>query len=340
MFENIDAALMGNINNPLTYAENGRKLYQTEIDRHFTCANNYYEIEREKSLGTNSFEKIGVRIDRATNMNTGVKLSDDFKKLIFQKDIGVLVGEKFSFANNIWLTIDNSTLLTNSSSCIVRRCNNVIRYKIGDAYDSEPCFIDYKATKSGLDIKEEIKLPDKTIKVYTQNNEITKYIVINQRFIFGSQVFKVVSHEDYNRLTTFEKRAGLLSFTMELDEKSATDDFVNDIADNGLVLQDSEGYKSEDTPEVEMSKLKVSPEDFEIREGKTKEYSVFYEDKDITKEVSMEVKGEVSASSYSIKRGDKIAITCIHKVYNTPLLISFEYGGETKDIKVYLRGMF
>ena len=191
-----------------------------------------------------------------------------------------------------------------------------------------------------MHVKEEIKLPDKTIKVYTQNNEITKYIVINQRFIFGSQVFKVVSHEDYNRLTTFEKRAGLLSFTMELDEKSATDDFVNDIADNGLVLQDSEGDKGEDTLEVEMSKLKVSPEDFEIREGKTKEYSVFYGDKDITKEVSMEVKGEVSASSYSIKRGDKIAITCIHKVYNTPLLISFEYGGETKDIKVYLRGMF
>lgn len=339
MFNNIDAALKGGINYSNSYAENGRKLYQTEIDRHFTYANNYYEIEREEAVGTNSFVTLGVRIDRATNMNTGLKLSDDFKKLIFQKDIGVVVGEKFSFAKNIWLAIDDNTLLTSSSSCIVRRCNNIIRYKIGDSYDSEPCFIDYSSSSNGIDVKKEIKLPDKTIKVYAQNNDITAKITLNQRFIFGSQVFKVVSYEDYNRITTFEKRAGLLGFTMELDEKSATDDFINDIADNGLVIEETETEVEENGIEV-VGKLIITPTDYEIREGKTKEYSILYDEIDVTKEVSIDISKDINTTSYSLTRGDKISITCNHKVYGTPLTLKISYKDEVLEVKIYLRGLF
>lgn len=347
MFENIDAALRGNINYKKTYSQNGRDLYQTEIDTHFQYANNYYEIEMESANGSNNFSTIGVRIDRATNMNTGMKLSDDHKKLIFQKDMGIVLGRKFSFAENTWLVTDNSTLLTNSSSCIVRRCNNVIRYKEGSNYDSEPCVIDYTSSSNSLDVKTDIILPDKNIKVYVQYNDVTKQIQINQRFIFGSQVFKVISFEDYNRLKTLDKSVGLMSIIMELDAISPLDDFVNDIATEGLVISAQESQteistlNEADATEENTQILNINPFVTEIREGKTQEYQIIYNNENVTNLTNYSISGEAPNSSYRVVRGDNsLLVTCVHKVYGNPLQLDFTYGDKTASIKIYLRGLF
>ena len=348
MFDNIDAALKGNINNPTHYSQYARDLYQTEIDTHFQYANNYYEIEMESSNGSNNFIPLGVRIDRATSMTTGMKLSDDYKKLIFQSNLGVILGRKFSFSNNTWLTTDNSTLLTNSSSCVVRRCNNVIRYLDGENYDSEPCVIDYNASSNNLEIRTDIILPSKNIKVYTQYNDITKQIEINQRFIFGSQVFKVIGFEDYNRLITEEKTSvGLMTIIMELDAKSEEDDFVNDIAVSGLVLNHTAQAMAA-VAEIQQEAvnqeedLVISPEDFEIREGKTKEYILTYRDVNVTNQTEYEILStDISQLNYKIVRNENgISISCIHKVFNNALMVKFTYEGLEKIVKIYLRGLF
>ena len=351
MFDNIEAALKGNINYSESYAEFNRELYQTEIDTHFQFANNYYEVEMENENGSNSFSKIGVRIDRASNVNTGIKLSDDYKKIIFQKDVNMVLGRKFSFADNTWLVSDNSTLLTNSSSCIVRRCNNVLMYKINGSVDSEPCVIDYTSSSNQLDVKQDIILPSKNIKVYIQHNNITKNIEINNRFIFGTQVFKVIAFEDYNRLTTTNKNVGLMTIIMELDAKSENDDFVNDIAVSGLeITEEAQTLTASVTKSVSAVEknsivsddvLTIQPQSLEIREGKSQKYQLFVGNTNMTNSLNYVVEGSVPASNYTIERLDgAIRITCIHKYFAEPLKLKYEYNTQEYVFKFYLRGKF
>lgn len=350
MFKNIDAALKGNINNTVSYSERARDLYQLDIDQHFVYANNYYEIEIEKNNGSNIFETIGVRIDKAVNANTGVKLSDDYKKIIFSQNPGLVLGKKFSFGENIWLTTDISSLYTNSCSCIVRRCNNVIRYQDDDGYDSEPCVIDYNSSGNQLDIKQDIILPTKVIKLYVQNNKITNQIKVNNRFIFGSQVFKVISLEDYNRIKTNDKHIGILTFILELDSLGANDDRINDIAANGLVITSNnfEENKTEyvttseqDTVLETVERFIMVPNKAEIREGQSVEYSFTFDGADVTERVAYTVLSDIPKSNYSIKKSNgKIIISCIHKNYETPLEIKFTFLEYEKNIKIRLRGLF
>lgn len=348
MFKNIDAAMKGNVENSYSYAEYSRELYQLEIDKHFIYANNYYEIEIENKNGTNIFEKQGVRIDKAVNVNTGVKLSDDFKKIIFQKDAGITPGRKFSFGNNTWLTMNVSALYTNSVSCIVRRCNNLLRYKYGEEFESEPCILEYNSTGNQLENRQEIILPNKTIKIYLQDNIITNKISINQRFIFGSQVFKVVSFEDYNRLNTFDKEIGLRTIFLELDAKGANDDFINDIAEGGLTIENLLTIEtSADEVIVPVNEqrvdtiLQVNPELFIIREGQHVGYEFSIDNENITDKITWVVKSKLPQNSFKIIRQEgKINIYCIHKNYDIPLKVEFQYLEYKKEVSFKLRGMF
>ena len=61
-------------------------LLQRTIDNQFYNSPNWWEVYEETSVGSFTFSKVDVRIDGVINAETGLKLGDDWKTLIF-KDI-------------------------------------------------------------------------------------------------------------------------------------------------------------------------------------------------------------------------------------------------------------
>ena len=350
MFEHMNASMKGNVNYNKTYSEISKDLYQTEIDKEFSYAINLYNVDIEKTNGADEYVGIQVRIDRPFTVTGGTKVSDDYKKLIFQNnDLKLQTGRKVKFDDNCWLLTDISTLSVNSIASIARRCNNVIHYKEGEEYKVEPCVIDYSSSSNQLEVKQEIILPSKTIKMYTQNNSITRKIKINNRFIFGSQVFKVISKEDYNQISTYDTKIGINVYNLELDEIGASDNFETGIAAHGLNSRVTTKKKTVKKEEINIEKesveatsetLSILPEIFTIKEGGYVDYQIFANERDVTNMVNWTSEG-VDVRRYKINRIDNfIRISCLNKDLNNNLVVDIVYNNIHKKINIKLRGLF
>ena len=162
--------------------------FQALVNSQFAVASNLFTIREEDGFASGSYVDVKVRIDGCVDSTTGVKLGDDFKKIIF-KDLShpVALGNKYYFDECYWIVTFSEKIKSLSNSCTVRRCNNVLRWMDGDEnlYE-EPCVIDYTAKRNVN------KLPttdpvtsEGYIAIYSQLNTKTRKLKPNQRFIFG-----------------------------------------------------------------------------------------------------------------------------------------------------------
>ena len=96
----------------------------------------------------------------------------------------------------------------------------------------EPCYIDYKTTETQLTSGENIDVPSGRIEVRCQLNDWTKNVYINDRFIFGGDVYKIRYVSKFDRQSTFDADSDkLLLFYADYDNKSSNDNFELNIAD-------------------------------------------------------------------------------------------------------------
>lgn len=221
--------------------------FQSFIDSQFYNAPDAFIIQEELNIGQLNFQNVEVRINRGINTYTGEKLGDDFKQLIF-RDLAhaTSVGYKYYFDDNYWIVVNSEIIKNFAASCIVRRCNNVLRWvdEYGNYYE-EPCSIDYKLNESRdiISTKDPVT-PKGYIEVYCQSNERTRKIFGNQRFLFGSKNnrigFKVFGdgiRNFLNQKTYDDDSSAILVLTMGGNYVNReTDDIVNGIADvNNLI---------------------------------------------------------------------------------------------------------
>lgn len=221
---------------------------QAIVDREFENASTYYTIEEEVAFGTLDFKEINARVNSLVDAKTGQRVNDDYKKIIFSDlDYSPEIGTRYRFDNNIWMVFSTDNIKTDTSSVYVRRCNNTMNWQ--DFYGNihqEPCYIDYKITENQIFRNYSIDVPSGRIWVQYQNNENTKSIGVNSRFIFGENVYKVRSMGDYDRVNTFDKDSvRTKSFYADYDNQAEDDNFELCIA-NYRCLDFSiyiEGYK-------------------------------------------------------------------------------------------------
>ena len=211
---------------------------QYKFDADFNNSPTKQIIGEEQTFGTLVFTNIDVRITSViSDKSTGEKLSEDFKKLIF-KDISTSKsnGQRYSFDNSIWITINTDNLSQVTKSSIVRRCNNSLKWKnVNNVTKIEPCFIESRATNNELNVDKYMSTPESTLIVSTQGNDISRTIVLNQRFLFGnpSQAYKITAIQNHLNQDTYDDNSvPIIKFTMELDSVNNKDDLVNRIADN------------------------------------------------------------------------------------------------------------
>jgi hypothetical protein len=246
------------------YFGNAGASFQNEfyalVNADFDNAPDKFSILEESTIGSRSYQALDVRINRGVNVYTGLKLGDDFKLLIFKDPLHpVSLGMFYYFDNNYWIVynIDKSKNLL--ASCLVRRCNNVLRWTDEEGnYYFEYCSIEYLISRPRDSFGQDMVTLQGYIDVYTQGNIRTKKIIPNQRFLFGNtsqwgcyKVFGGGIRNFLNAVTTDNETAPLLMINMGTNYVNAdTDDLVLGIADK---------YKSVYTFDITPTSISGSP---------------------------------------------------------------------------------
>lgn len=224
-----------------TYGDVWKDDFQALVDEEFLNSPNIFSILEQDAIGSDSYSEINVRINRGMHVYTGKNMGDDWKLLIFDSTSHpVELGKKYYFENNYWLTFNTELYKNIASSCMVKRCNNVLRWVDTDGilYD-EPCIFDNLIARARDQMSsDELILPQGYINVYAQLNEKTMAIKENQRFLVGNEknrvAYKIFGNGVRNFLNDWtydDNSARIVMFTMGGNYvNQQTDDIVNGIA--------------------------------------------------------------------------------------------------------------
>jgi len=230
---------------PIAFDSTGSQIlneFQTNVDAEFALAPSYYVISEESPFASGSYVDVGVRINDAVSSITGIKLGEDFKKVVFQKTTHTTgIGYKYYFDSNYFLATNTEITKSFVSSITARRCNNVLRWTDSDGNElSSHAIIDYSIKRPTDSVgRVDPVTGEGFIAVYTQLNDNTKTIKPGQRFLFGNsenwQAFSIYGNgikSFLNQSTEDNDSCKLLEIYMGADVvNSSTDDVVNGIAD-------------------------------------------------------------------------------------------------------------
>jgi len=229
-----------------TYFKNAKESwrigFQAQLDEMFYDASSVYTIQEETSFNSGSWVYVDVRINQAIDRQTGVKLGNDFRTLLFKDlDHSSGLGRQYYFDDNTWVTTNIDEYKGLAKTSVIRRCNATLRWvdKNGNSF-SEPCAIDYELNRARDEIGAKNPItPQGYVDVYCQLNDNTKLIKGNQRFLFGPvenrvafQVFGNGVRNFLNEETGDDSSCALLVLTMGANYVNEdSDDVTNGIAD-------------------------------------------------------------------------------------------------------------
>lgn len=232
------------LNNATTPKQGYLDDLQNVTDQDFSDASDLYTIQEELIRGSKVYTDVEIRLGHvvdkpSTSSRSSSILGDDIRNIIFSNishQYGL--GYMYQFDDNHWLCNFSDKYKYPTASCTVRRCNNTLNWYDTDENGKtvliqEPCIVDYNLLRDRIAF-DDINLLNGDLHVVVQNNQNTKTIFNNQRFILDGQVFKLQSINNFIREKTMVKdSAPLLYFNAYKDEIAPDDDLDNDIA-NGL----------------------------------------------------------------------------------------------------------
>lgn len=210
--------------------------FQALMDDQFNNAYDVYTVEEETFFDSKIYQDVVVRINHIINTETGEKIGDDYKNILFKEyNHSIYLGRYYKFDNNYWLTINVDKIKSLTSTASVRRCNNLLRWlDENGGYHEIPCVLDNKIleNRNYSTAGSSLVLPSGVLECITQLNNETNIIRPNQRFLFGNAdnwtAYKVQGGgvNNYNNIqTTDNDTGGLLKLTLVVD-------FVNPETDN------------------------------------------------------------------------------------------------------------
>lgn len=294
-------------------------------------------IEEEYPFKSFQFRPIQVRMIHALDKSTRTKQGDDFRELIFKDiDYTVNLGAYFRFASAYWLAINLDELNRTTKNIIVRRCNNVLRWKDEEGKIHEhPCILEYDATAASPRVDNNIITPNNRVRVIVQANDDTLSLKVNKRFIFGDRIFKIIGMNNY-MIDMINGHQNIMYIQTQLDEISPYDDFENNIAYNTNTNIIDE---PDDNPK---NGIVIEPQFDFVRQNYTCNFSANVYINDVKQDdiVIAELSGAPSWGYEFTELGNNnFSIKC-KKVTQVPLMITFTSGGLTTQIVVELKSMF
>lgn len=342
-FENLSAAMFSTPSNYKEAREKYKRDLQNKINETWWLASDNYEIQIETVRGSRQFSPIVCRINHAINPKTGLNLGDDFKVLNFlDLDSPITMGYRFIFDNSWWIVTNTDNYKAPTKSVVIRRCNNILKYIYQGRVIEEPCIIDYATKYSNIYYNDVVDIPQGTIDVTCQNNENSSRVSYNDRFIFGSDVYKVKVVKDYLREETFRDNSNpLVSFSMYVDIKSPYDDF-----ENGLANTDYYNTNESQQPVVEKgTEIVVNPvQNILILNEECKYNCTLYRNGVETNEIFKFTPLNVPDDCYSmtVLDGNNFTIKNLKPYFKDKLIIDCKLVGSelTKKIEISLKGLY
>lgn len=169
-----------------------------------------------------------------------VERMGSLREVLFRPHEGLNVGTYIKFDNDTWLISDVwGSIEANNFKAVVQKCNRKLRWKDkNNTVKDIDCIasatpLGSKSNQGRNDIewnKYDVRLPLGQLFVYMECNDMTKAVKINQRFIFGSNVYEVFGIDD---TTLVDKNGfGIIQLTVKITTKREEDDFLNQIAFN------------------------------------------------------------------------------------------------------------
>jgi hypothetical protein len=226
-----------NIQNELT------DFFHYKVEQEFANATNVYTIQEEYPFGSGLLRDVQVRISQVINTETGVNQGDDWKKLVFANGQSIGDGYLYYFDENWWMVANSETIKSLSKSCVVRRCNNTLRWVDDQGGKHKvPCIVGYKINENRDYSTAGSSLVNSSgvIDIASQLNTHTNKIKPNQRFLFGNptgywdclKVFGGGVMNFINQKTEDNNSAGVVIFSMGMSQINYdTDDLVNGYTD-------------------------------------------------------------------------------------------------------------
>jgi len=219
-------------------------LFQKTLDEQFYNSSDWWTIKEETSLGSQVYADTDVRINHVINAETGLKLGDDWKTVLFKNITHpIQLGKHYIFDDSTWLTINTELVKNLTGTCTIRRCNNTLRWidEPTGAYYEEPCCIEYmvKEARDYATQGSPFITPGGFLKIFTQLNERTGKINENQRFLFGNTghwtCYKVIGTglNDFKNDKTYDNDSAtvLVIDLIANFVNDELDDIINGIAD-------------------------------------------------------------------------------------------------------------
>ena len=218
--------------------------FDSFLDADFYNSPNVYTIQEETVFSSGSLVDVDARITTAISNDTGMKLSDDFKQLLFKSDHTVGLGYKYYFDSNYWIVTNINVIKSITVTALARRCNNVLRWtdQNGVIYE-EPCVIDYKIASPNNNTTDPIT-GEGTIHIFAQQNYKTNKIKENQRFLFGNsnnwmcyRVYGGGIKNYLNNSSIDNDTSTVMEFVLGKNfVNEDTDDLINGIADANKIV--------------------------------------------------------------------------------------------------------
>ena len=219
-------------------------LFQQTLNDQFYNSTDWWIIKEEGTFGSNIYSDSEVRISHVINAETGLKLGDDWKTLLFKNINQELeLGKRYTFDGNVWLTINIERIKNLTGTCTIRRCNNTMRWidEATGAYYEEPCAIEYmvKEARDYATGGSPFITPGGFLKVTMQFNDTSNKIRQNQRFLFGNPehwvCYKVIGSgiNDFRNDQTYDNESAKI-LILDLSANFVNpqlDDIVNGIGD-------------------------------------------------------------------------------------------------------------
>lgn len=207
--------------------EEYKDLLQATIDDQWDNTTQVYCVQEQDCIGSSCYHHIDVRVDYAIDMGTGFKQDDDFKIFAF-KDINhkAQKGLLYQYDDDYWIVVNTNELGSVASDVIVRRCNNVLRWR--DRYNgyiyNYPCVIEY-VLESPQQLKDkDIITANGHITVICQGDELSRNFEKNSRFIINGQPYKLIAYQNMlNESIKNNMASNLLYLDLYLDMEEPDD---------------------------------------------------------------------------------------------------------------------
>ena len=175
------------------------------------------------------------------------------REIILRPNESLEVGTYVQFDGDTWLLFDKyGGTGSTSIKMLAIKCNRTIKWKTKNGSIKEyPCVASAtdlgsksKQSKNELEWnKYDVRLPLGQLFISVEINQDTQGIELNDRFIFGRNVYEVTGIDDITSVG--ENGYGYIQFTVKITTVREGDDFESGIAVNNYTVEETENPSNE-----------------------------------------------------------------------------------------------